>query len=346
MNQTSTTRRASSAVTPTICFAVLDHIVQSVGRLGFDSELENARFPGTEPSPDAPVPAQQLYDLWDEVRLRSGQTGWGLRMAELDRERDTGALGIAVRNAATLGEALVQHGRLLRLLTLSVRTSLTITGERAFYELHCPYPDLIHPETVEYLLADFVWTLDLRAAREGGHTIAVHLRHRPPAEVAHHERVLGLKVRFDAASDGLAIDSAALLEPNRGADPDRRAEARRIADQALREYEPHETLVKRVEAVIAEELAQGPPRIDLVAERLGVHPKTLSRRLASHGVSYLDVLDRVRRTLSYRYLSTQLSVEQVAYRLGYSESAAFARAFRRWTGTSPGAYRTNRTIPR
>jgi AraC-like DNA-binding protein len=333
---------ASPATTPTTCYAVVAHIASGVRKLGFDAELRHAAFPGTDNSPDAPVPARQLYDLWDEVRSRSGLPGWGLRVAELDRGRDVGEVGVAVRAAGTLGDALVQHSRLLRLWTMSVGTSLMVRGRHAFYELQCPYPDLLHPENVEYLLADFVWLLDLRARGARSTPAVVHVRHRAPEDLSFHDRILGLDVRFDAGRDGLAFGSAALVEPTEGTDPEREAEGRRIADEALSAHTPHETLLRRVEAVIAEELSHGPPRIDLVAERLGVHPKTLSRRLAAHGVSYVDALDGVRRALSYRYLASPLSLEQVAYLLGYSEAAAFTRAFRRWTGTSPGAYRQQR----
>jgi AraC-like DNA-binding protein len=332
--------------TPTICYGLVQHIAESVARLGFSGELAHARFPGTDPSFEAPVPAQQLHDLWEEVRVRSGEVGWGLRVAELDRERDLGALGAAVRHAATLGEALVHHSRLLRLFTQSVGTVLTVGGDHTFYELQCPYPDLIHPESVEHLLADFVWVLDVRRSGTEARPAVVHVRHRRPGDLTHHERVLGLEVRFEASGDGLAFGSAQLLEPRGGVDPARRAEARRLADQALQAHEPHETLVRRVEAVIATELTQGPPRLDLVAERLGVHPKALSRRLAAQGVGYKDLLDHVRRHLAYRHLSSPLTLEEVAYRLGYSEAAAFTRAFRRWTGTSPGAYRAAKRRPR
>lgn len=83
-----------------------------------------------------------------------------------------------------------------------------------------------------------------------------------------------------------------------------------------------------------------PPTSDEVATALAMHPRTLRRRLADEGTSYRDLLNELRRGLAGELLTeVGLTVEQVSERLGYSETAAFNHAFRRWYGMSPSQHR-------
>jgi AraC-like DNA-binding protein len=87
-------------------------------------------------------------------------------------------------------------------------------------------------------------------------------------------------------------------------------------------------------------LASGPVRIDAVARAIGCSRQTLYRRLKAEGVTFAELLDDLRRRLALRFVREQgLSVKESAYRLGFSDPAAFSRAFKRWTGTCPSAAR-------
>jgi AraC-like DNA-binding protein len=93
---------------------------------------------------------------------------------------------------------------------------------------------------------------------------------------------------------------------------------------------------RRLEAV----LESGDVGIDRIARDLGYSRQTLYRRLKAEGTTYERLLDGLRRRLALRFVREQgLSVKEAAYRLGFSDPAAFSRAFKRWTGTSPGEMR-------
>ena len=78
----------------------------------------------------------------------------------------------------------------------------------------------------------------------------------------------------------------------------------------------------------------------LVARALGVSVRSLQRRLAEEGRSYHGLVDETRKDAAERYLSnSSLSIGEVAFLLGYSEAAAFHRAFRRWSGATPQEFR-------
>ncbi len=100
-----------------------------------------------------------------------------------------------------------------------------------------------------------------------------------------------------------------------------------------------EDLWERVRAAIVNEKG-GYPNLDAVARRLYMSSRTLKRRLKTHGTSFQQMLDDARKRDSIRLLEDRtLSVEEISHRIGYSAPANFLRAFRKWTGKTPGSFR-------
>ncbi|GAB3309627.1 AraC family transcriptional regulator [Haliea atlantica] len=82
------------------------------------------------------------------------------------------------------------------------------------------------------------------------------------------------------------------------------------------------------------------PELADVAARLDLHPQTLRRRLAAEGTTFKDIKNQLRRDTALHFLGKQgLSIEEIAHRAGFSESSAFIRAFKGWTGVTPYSYR-------
>jgi len=119
-----------------------------------------------------------------------------------------------------------------------------------------------------------------------------------------------------------------------------RARQEAVAESAPPPVASDSVLGRQIEAHLEPLLASGDIGIESVARALGLSRQTLYRRLKSDGATFEQVLDGLRRRLALRFIGEQgMTVKEAAWRLGFSDPAAFSRAFKRWTGRSPGATR-------
>lgn len=144
----------------------------------------------------------------------------------------------------------------------------------------------------------------------------------------------------DVATLDLAVDELDRPLPTRGS-----AELTGVAEAMCRDIvaprRQRPGVVGDVRVLITQRLPDGAP-MGAVAAELGLTERSLRRRLAAEGTGYRELLDEVRSALARSLLGGRatIPVADVAARLGYADAAAFTHAFRRWTGSSPAAYRT------
>lgn len=153
------------------------------------------------------------------------------------------------------------------------------------------------------------------------------------------ERLSGIDVRTGQPHHALVFDKSILDDPLPQSDP---ATARVLEQQCAELLEARRKrlgVANRVRSLILADLT-GSPTMDRIAADLHVDPRTLRRQLQAEGTSFRELIDEVRATIAGELLSTAaLTIEDVANRLGYHDAAGFSRAYRRWTGTTPGRAR-------
>ena len=168
----------------------------------------------------------------------------------------------------------------------------------------------------------------------------IHFRHPAPSHRAEYERIFQSPVVFDSHWNAMQIDPEflALKQPpvNRyvfGVLSER-------ADALLKSLEDAKTMRGRVESVLVPVLHKSDVDMDFVARELGLGRQALYRALKAEGLTYEAVLDALRHRMALNYLAERkVSVNEAAYLVGFSEPAAFSRAFKRWTGMSPSETR-------
>ncbi|PZQ62301.1 MAG: AraC family transcriptional regulator [Phenylobacterium zucineum] len=165
---------------------------------------------------------------------------------------------------------------------------------------------------------------------------AVHVTHPDPGYRDEYERIFRAPVVFASTRNAMLIrhqfgeDTLELIPGYAGGVLSGHAE------HLLADLESSKSTRGRVEAVLRPVLEAGGTSMDAVASRLGLSRQTLYRKLKSEGVTFEQVLDGLRHRLALHLLSDgRASVNETAYRLGFSDPAAFSRAFKRWTGVSP-----------
>ncbi len=145
---------------------------------------------------------------------------------------------------------------------------------------------------------------------------------------------------FDQPTNGFAIALAELDRPVKTADAPLFGFLEEHALSALASRPRGDDLIDRLRQLIKEAVKQGEPNIERLSMRLQLSARTLQRRLADKGTSFQEVLDAARFDLARAFLrEARLELTEIAYLLGYSELRAFDRAFKRWSGLTPGEYR-------
>ncbi|CAM5662570.1 transcriptional regulator [Streptomyces avidinii] len=167
-------------------------------------------------------------------------------------------------------------------------------------------------------------------------------RYPPPAHREEYETLFDCPVRFGEDRTGAVFDAHWLTAPLVRDEPALDAMLRRAPFDLLSRPEYGTTVAEQVRRTLTQRLRTSPrlPALGEVAARLAVSPATLRRRLQQEGTSFQQLKDHVRRDAAIAGLAESGEpIAELAARLGFSEDTAFHRAFRRWTGTTPGAYR-------
>ncbi|MET9599877.1 AraC family transcriptional regulator [Streptomyces sp. NPDC006459] len=167
-------------------------------------------------------------------------------------------------------------------------------------------------------------------------------RYPPPPHLEEYETLFDCPVRFGEDRTGAVFAAHWLTAPLVRDEPALDAMLRRAPFDLLSRPEYGTTVTEQVRRTLTQRLRTSPrlPALGEVAARLAVSPATLRRRLQQEGTSFQQLKDHVRRDAAIAGLAESGEpIAELAARLGFSEDTAFHRAFRRWTGTTPGAYR-------
>jgi len=138
----------------------------------------------------------------------------------------------------------------------------------------------------------------------------------------------------------VVIEASICRLPMRRRDPILRKFLESQADAVLASTPVRPGVALDVQRALTSRIGEGATRMSAIARQLGMSERTLHRRLAEEGASYQELVEQVRKAAAGRYLDeSTLAIGEIAYLLGYSEPAAFHRAFKRWYATTPEHFR-------
>jgi len=172
---------------------------------------------------------------------------------------------------------------------------------------------------------------------------AVHVTHAEPTYRAEYDRIFRAPVIFGSDKNALVLDDKTVEITLAPANPYISELLSERAEILLETVHSNRTVRGKVERLLNTNLSTGEVGIEKVARTLGFSSQTLSRKLKAEGVTFKSVLDELRKKLAHEYLRfSALTIEQIAYRVGFSDTTAFSRAVKRWTGATPRVVRSSK----
>jgi AraC-like DNA-binding protein len=284
----------------------------------------------------------EYFELMHASQQLTGDPAFALEFGRTVHMQEFSILGLIFHACETVRDAIIQANRYGQLvIDVDVGTADRFQWQRRAAQLWLvdtrPDPNDF-PELTEITFGRFMrltrpfW--DTPLVRE------VNVTHTAPPYADEYERFFEAPTTFDSEWNAMRVDEGRLTQ--------RIAVQPRFAfgilsdhaEQLLQSLEGSKSARGRVESLLMPILHTGDASIDVIAARLAVSRQTLYRQLKAEGVTFETVLDELRHKLAVHYLSgKRTSVNETAYLVGFSEPAAFSRAFKRWTGTNPRSLR-------
>ncbi|RBM18154.1 AraC family transcriptional regulator [Prauserella sp. PE36] len=284
---------------------------------------------------------QELAVVRNLIRRCPGRDVALLGLAAGQRYHATsyGIWGYAVTSSRTVRDAVELALRYIELTYVFCVPELRVDGESA--HLHCRDDD-VPADVRSFLLARDIAAIFTLVKEQVGAPLRAHrvaLRLAEPPDAGPYRALLGLEPEFGHDHTRVSFGRALLDQPM----PQANEHTAALCERQCRELLARRRARTGVARLVRDRLlAVDGLRADMeqVAAALAMTVRTLRRKLAAEGTTYRALLDEVREAYAEELLATQvLSVEQIAYRLGYSEASSFIHAFTRWKGVSPREFR-------
>lgn len=319
-------------------------ILRALSAHGHDARAIALRA-GIDPDaldPERRVPRAALTSLWELAVEATGDPAFGLEVPRHAAQTTFHALGYAVLASATMKEALERIIRHRRLAGDVLALRLIDAGDRYRFEI-----DVSADPSVPFQAVDAIAVICVRQARllhapRPCNPLAVTFARPAPRDLVPYERALRAPVRFDAAVNALEFARADVEDRL----PAGNAELARSNDEVLVRYLARleqSGVASRVQQALLDALPDGAPVKGAIARKLGMSARNLQRHLAAEGTSFTELLAGARADLARTYVEEgRLSVTEIAFVLGFADTSAFSRAFKRWTGTSPRGWATRK----
>ncbi len=264
-----------------------------------------------------------------------------LRVGASMRTDDYGPFGFAWKSAATLRGSYERAERYALVLTSVAVYEVEECFGGAYMHLHREGPRSLGMRLSNEATLASIAAISGEVASHPFRAEAVFLKHPGPGDTGAHEAHFGCPVHFGSDKDALQVSHETLRAANRVGDPGIARYFDTLLATEVGTLDDSVPLDRRVLDRVATALSGGVPALSDVARELGMSGRTLQRRLAAEGESFQTLVDRARRRLALRLLRDDpgIALTEVTFMTGFSDQSAFTRAFKRWTGETPGAFR-------
>jgi AraC-like DNA-binding protein len=281
------------------------------------------------------IPFARAVTLLGESCRATRCDHFGLLIGKQWKLGHMGLIGELMRQCPTIGEALRTHVVNQRLYSQGIAAYLFEYTSSAQFGFTIFHPDVDDTACIYDVTTAAIVSGISEMCGGDWHASEVHLPRARPQDVRPYREFYRCEVRFDADRASVHFPRQVLQRPIVGADPARYDMLEREASERV-----DQQLLPALYRALRLLMLEGDPSLPSVARQFDMHHRTLDRRLRLQGTSFKRVLEEVRYEAAREMLSgTRRSVAEIGAALGYSEDSAFVRAFKRWSGTTPGLWR-------
>ncbi|HBG31854.1 MAG TPA: AraC family transcriptional regulator [Gammaproteobacteria bacterium] len=328
---------------PARYYALLCDLLRADG-VDVEAALKTANiWPTQLYGPDATLTVAQFETFIDQIERVSGRHDLGFLLGRQIKLSNHEILGYAILTSPTLDYAIQLASRYYRLITPAFR--MQYLRGRPYCEIRFQPELSLNSQALRFLLETIVVSTheQLKALMQGAPEYDIHVSYPQPSHIRHYASLRSARFHFDA--DGpvgarMVLESDLLAHPLPMADRNSLQFAEAQCQQQLLKARESRQMSEWV-AMMLRESTNGFPSLADLAGLLNQSPRALDRHLQREGHRFLDISKRVRYEKACEMLDAEMPVTQIAYQLGYSEVAAFSRAFRREAGCSPTEYQRN-----
>jgi AraC-like DNA-binding protein len=290
--------------------------------------------------PDTRIAVRKQVAFLDLAADALGDDCLGLTLATEFDCRDLGLWYYVLESSDTLGTALERAARYSRIGNEAIVFEYRKGRETSQQLSYTGIPRHADRHQMEFCIVAAIRMYRGLTGRQFSPTRVsmVHLREKGAAAFA---RILGTEVAFGSEVDEIVFPPGAPEFLLVDADSRLNKVLVEVAEDALNAREravgtnvgPVRILV---ENAVTPLLPHGKPRADMVAKKLGMSERTLARRLAEEGVTFIEVVQQLKATLARYYLEEEtMPISKIAWLLGFEEPSSFSHACKRWTGKAP-----------
>ncbi len=288
--------------------------------------------------PNVRIPSDKMQALLLLAQERCDDPVFGLHLVNYVHPSTFYSLGVAMYASETLGEYLERYVKYYRLITTNDFLSASL--EDGVYTLRAtPQPEMrMIPIRIDGFAALTVRTARIALQRElHPHSVAL-ARPRPVGYEDDYEAFFGCPVGFDAEVTTICFKESDLALKLPSANPELVRLYEKLTIDYLEKIDRSD-FPGRVRKELVKLLPTGVSGKEQVARALNMSTRTLYNKLEGAGTTYREVLDGTRQSLAEDYIRQDLPIYEIAYLIGFSDTANFSRAFKKWTGRSPMEFR-------
>ncbi len=325
-------------------FLTTDYLTQLITLMkqkGFDPEqvLANTQLTEQIMQQNTRISPMQYHTVVENALALSQDPLLGIKHGQGLNIASHGFLGFAAMAADDLNQALSLAIRYARTRTLLADIRFHKEDDSAVVQINrlASMPSTF-PFVVENIISSFIGVARYLMNQQDEMSAIVKLNYSPQVPASEYERLLGVPVLFDQPHNQVCFPEYLLEVPVSTANATSRGLAESECEKLLIELDQGQDLVIQIRNQL--EKMKAFPTLPNMATAMSSSPRTINRQLAQLNTTYQHILDEVRREKAIDLLTySNINVEQIASQLGYNDPSNFGRAFRRWLGKSPRAFR-------